>query len=45
LSIAEEYRRLGVEVVVYRVGSEQPRFTVDYAELFAEAAGGKLHSA
>jgi len=44
LELAEAYRRLGVEVIAYRVGSEQPRFAVDYMELFLRAAGGRCYS-
>jgi len=44
LDLAEEYKRLGVEVIAYHAASRLTRTTPDYLGLFVESAGGKRYS-
>jgi magnesium chelatase subunit D len=44
LDLAEEYKRLGVEVIAYHAASRLTRATPDYLGLFVESAGGKRYS-
>ena len=43
LKLADSYKRLGVEVIAYRI-KPKSNFAVDYLGLFARAAGGKCYS-
>jgi magnesium chelatase subunit D len=43
LELAEEYRRLGVEVVAYHTASSTMAIRPDYMKLFVEAVGGRYY--
>jgi len=43
LELAEEYRRLGVEVVTYNTALNTIAIMPDYMKLFAEAVGGRYY--